>query len=253
MCGIAGFNRAAGDTFDGQAVAFALLADIESRGTHATGAAWHDVKRGKVGVSKLPVPARTWIKERGHLIESGVSNLILHTRFATQGSTANRGNNHPITSGAVVGVHNGIVYNDAELFRLAQRPRHAQVDSEAIMALLDAEGHAMLGLIRGDAALAWIKRDEPTVLHLARVVGRPLEMAQTVGGSLIFASTRSALMRAKAAGALEYAWMGTPNEATYLRVKAGRLCDTEVIDGAIVKRSYLRFDILLWRLQFPLH
>jgi hypothetical protein len=29
--------------------------------------------------------------------------------------------------------------------------------------------------------------------------------------------------------------------------------DTEVIDGAIVKRSYLRFDILLWRLQFPLY
>ena len=29
--------------------------------------------------------------------------------------------------------------------------------------------------------------------------------------------------------------------------------DTQVIDGAIVKRSYLRFDILLWRLQFPLY
>ena len=29
--------------------------------------------------------------------------------------------------------------------------------------------------------------------------------------------------------------------------------DTEVIDGAIVKRSYLRLDILLWRLQFPLY
>jgi hypothetical protein len=29
--------------------------------------------------------------------------------------------------------------------------------------------------------------------------------------------------------------------------------DTEVIDGATVKRSYLRFDILLWRLQFPLY
>ena len=29
--------------------------------------------------------------------------------------------------------------------------------------------------------------------------------------------------------------------------------DTEVIDGAIVKRGYLRFDILLWRLQFLLY
>lgn len=29
--------------------------------------------------------------------------------------------------------------------------------------------------------------------------------------------------------------------------------DTEVIDGATIKRSYLRFDILLWRLQFPLY
>ena len=29
--------------------------------------------------------------------------------------------------------------------------------------------------------------------------------------------------------------------------------DTEVIDDAIVKRSYLRFDILLWRLQFLLY
>jgi hypothetical protein len=29
--------------------------------------------------------------------------------------------------------------------------------------------------------------------------------------------------------------------------------NTEVIDGAFVKRSYLRFDILLWRLQFLLY
>jgi quercetin dioxygenase-like cupin family protein len=29
--------------------------------------------------------------------------------------------------------------------------------------------------------------------------------------------------------------------------------DTEVIDGAIVKRSYLRFEHLLWRLQFLLY
>lgn len=236
MCGIAGFNRAVGDSFDGQAVAFELLRGIEQRGTHATGVAFHDVTRNKIAMSKLPVPATRWITERGAIIPSDVDNIILHTRFATQGTTARRGNNHPIASGDVVGVHNGIVRNDDDLFRLTGAKRHAEVDSEAIMALIDTTdlGHPTetLGLLKGDAALAWIKRSDPTVLHLARVVGRPLYIAQSVGGTLLFASSPEAVHRAaKAGGLVLSALAGQPAEAIYLRVKSGVIHDHLPIEG----------------------
>lgn len=66
--------------------------------------------------------------------------VIGHNRQPTQGHKSNQANNHPITYGKVVGVHNGMIGNDHKLFASfgsEMLPRIAQVDSEIIFALVD--------------------------------------------------------------------------------------------------------------------
>lgn len=69
--------------------------------------------------------------------------VIGHTRHKTQGSPLNPDNNHPIRTGSIVGVHNGMIYNDDEVFDWLKEEskgevkRIAQVDSEAIFAAVN--------------------------------------------------------------------------------------------------------------------
>lgn len=62
---------------------------------------------------------------------------IGHCRYPTKGEPENRANNHPIISGHTVGVHNGSISNDDEIFKNFNLPRVGRVDSEAIFALID--------------------------------------------------------------------------------------------------------------------
>ena len=56
------------------------------------------------------------------------SSMILHTRMKTQGSEKNNANNHPLFSkNGIAIVHNGIIYNDKEIF--GKKERDAEVDS----------------------------------------------------------------------------------------------------------------------------
>lgn len=69
--------------------------------------------------------------------------LLGHTRLPTKGTPLNNANNHPLWVGKTVGIHNGYIRNDDELFaRLGLYPRQAEVDSEIIFRLLDQEGWA---------------------------------------------------------------------------------------------------------------
>ena len=62
-------------------------------------------------------------------------------RDYTKGHPTILANNHPIRHGAVVGIHNGIIVNDDELFAghgIERAEPEMTVDSEAIFALVDA-------------------------------------------------------------------------------------------------------------------
>ena len=64
-------------------------------------------------------------------------------RDYTKGHPRIEANNHPIRHGAVVGVHNGIIFNDDELMAAHGFERaepKMTVDSEAIFALAEAAG-----------------------------------------------------------------------------------------------------------------
>ncbi len=63
--------------------------------------------------------------------------IMLHARATTVGNTTDNRNNHPIIIEPVVGIHNGTLHNDDDLFTKyeADFPRQGEVDSEIIFRL----------------------------------------------------------------------------------------------------------------------
>src|SRR5437588_2329557 len=112
MCGIAGYSLASGSTVDRTVAARALLAGIAERGADAVGFAYRSdrdviIHKQRSGASalleRIAVPAEA-------------TQLLVHVRDYTKGHPSLAANNHPIRHGSVVGIHNGIIVNDDELF-----------------------------------------------------------------------------------------------------------------------------------------
>ena len=125
------------------------------------------------------------------------SQLLVHVRDYTKGHPSLSANNHPIRHGAGVGIHNGIIENDDELFDahgIARAEPDMTVDSEIIFALAErSRGRTAEALqkLYGSMAAAWLDEGRPELL-LARGMGRPLWLG--VGKrELFFASTKLAL------------------------------------------------------------
>lgn len=240
MCGIAGFSLSADvQRVDATTLTRALLLGIEHRGRDATGIAWHGVTKaddGEVWIHKHNVRASQFVS---HVNVTGARAVIGHTRYATKGAPEARENNHPVEHDGIVLTHNGVIYNDDEVFAGLNGPeRYGQVDSEAAAALiahaedaLDTPFHECLPLLEGSAALAWLKVDDrPGTLHLARIASSPLVVAQTRLGSLLYASTRQAILEAAMKGGFRVKYINDLPEGSYLRVVNGRITEVRRFD-----------------------
>lgn len=226
MCGIAGFSLAPRTRVDALDIARSLTLAIERRGPHATGAAWSEDDH--VWFHKQPVTARRYV--RNMPVAPTARTAILHTRFATGGVEADPSdneNNHPFSLPGVTGIHNGVVRNHEAIFEMLDADPISGTDSEAIFALLadhDWEHPTdALALVDGDAAVAWLEPDRPDTLHLARLEGRPLHIAQTVTGATFFSSTAATLDAGLRGTRAKVTWRQDVPEWTYLRVHAGRI------------------------------
>jgi hypothetical protein len=131
----------------------------ESRGKEAAGLAI--VNERALAIYKAAVPARKMIRSRAYrrylrdAFDERASSLafIGHSRLVTDGGRELNRNNQPVLTGGVVGVHNGIIVNHAQLWREhSALRRQFDVDSEIIVALLLAE------LERGTAMVAAAQR-----------------------------------------------------------------------------------------------
>lgn len=194
MCGIAGYSLSGSTTVERTLAAQALLAGIAERGADAVGYA-HRCPGGPVEIHKQRSGASALLDQV--LLPDDATEVLVHVRDYTKGHPRIEANNHPIRHGAVVGVHNGIIFNDDELMEQHGFERAEPlmtVDSEAIFALAEAaEGHAAaLEQLRGSMATAWIDERRPGTVFLARGVGRPLWIGQG-RDELFFASTKAAL------------------------------------------------------------
>jgi glucosamine 6-phosphate synthetase-like amidotransferase/phosphosugar isomerase protein len=195
MCGIAGYSLSAGSSVDRTLAAQALLAGIAERGADAVGYAYRGAGEGGIAVHKQQSGASALL-ERVRVPE-GVTQALVHVRDYTKGHPTIAANNHPVRHGAVVGIHNGIILNDDDLFaqhRIERWEPEMTVDSEAIFAIVDAFGarQAVLEELRGAMATAWLDERRPDLLYVARGVGRPLWLGHG-RCELFFASTRAAL------------------------------------------------------------
>ncbi|MBN1936818.1 MAG: hypothetical protein JW934_19310 [Anaerolineae bacterium] len=113
----------------------------QERGREAAGVALFQ-RDGTFRLFKKPLPA-------SQLVEMGPYRVILdaigpettcllgHTRMPTKGAPEENANNHPLHTGQVIGIHNGHIANDDDLFFELSLPREGQVDSEIIFRLLD--------------------------------------------------------------------------------------------------------------------
>lgn len=240
MCGIGAMSRATPSSIpDARILGRTLAMRLEERGRHATGFGW--IEKAWPHYWKMQGPASQVAFEAP--LPVGMQNLIVHTRWATNGHCPCKGayhpggscrevNNHPVVAPGIVLVHNGVLSNDDEIMKMLDYEPMGEVDSEAFAALLSAGPAALettsvpdlLELVKGNAAIAWLDGSTPELLHLARLSGRPMELGWTRRGDLLMASTRPALDRAAFLAAdMTVARYETVPEGTYMTVKAGEI------------------------------
>jgi glucosamine 6-phosphate synthetase-like amidotransferase/phosphosugar isomerase protein len=223
VCGIAGYSFGPRSRVSRTLAAQALLAGIAERGADAVGYAFRE--GDEVSVHKQQTGPSALLDCIA--LPDAAGEALVHVRDFTKGHPTILANNHPIRHGSVVGIHNGIIANDDDLFDrhgIARQEPEMTVDSEAIFALVDSFGTSpeTLAQLVGAMAAAWLDEREPGALHVARGVGRPLWIARG-RHELLFASTRSALEVAEEA--LRTTFLKSP-------VEEGRLL--RVVDGAVV-------------------
>src|ERR671911_1567006 len=193
MCGVSGYSLNPVSSVKRTLAAQALLAGIAERGAAAVGYA-HRGPSASVTVHKRRSGASELLDELH--VPSASTQVLLHVRDYTKGHPTIEANNHPIRHGAVVGVHNGIISNDEEVFAefgFRRAEPEMTVDSEAIFALLAwDDSPRVLERLRGTMATAWLDERKPGELRLARGVGRPLWLGRG-RHETFFASTRDAL------------------------------------------------------------
>ena len=194
LCGIAGYSLNRESAVDPTLAAQTLMAAISERGADAAGYCYRgpglelEVRKRQAGASelldKISVPA-------------AATQVLVHVRDYTKGHPSLNANNHPVRHGSVVGIHNGVIKNDEEIFArygFERAEEDMTVDSEAIFALAELERSRANALeeLYGSMATAWVDERDPDVLFLARGIGRPLWIGEG-GQEFFFASTREAL------------------------------------------------------------
>jgi len=232
MCGIGAFQIINSEA-TGKAVSAALLRALVSRGRDASGVAWHDDNTNETFIQKTNTAGDKLAKD----LDDAIGSVgIVHTRWATQGDPRNNANNHPIDVGGVVGVHNGHVSNDNQLIKqLTDYKRNGSVDSEAAFAHI---GHGdksrklvnRLGDIHGNAALIWMNtHDKRKRLYVSRITSSPLWIAQTDAGSVVMASTATALQQVHEETGLPFTFLYEMQEKEFMIIENGMMTDMATI------------------------
>jgi glucosamine 6-phosphate synthetase-like amidotransferase/phosphosugar isomerase protein len=228
LCGIAGYSLSDSSRVDPTLATQILMAAISERGSDAAGYCYRGpdialaIHKQRSGASRLLDSIR---------VQAKATQALVHVRDYTKGHPSLEANNHPIRHGAVVGIHNGIIRNDEEIFARRGFERAAPrmtVDSEAIFALMEQERSSAnaLGELYGSMASAWMDEREPEIVYLARGMGRPLWLGEG-RHELFFASTKAALELIESYANVSLVSREV-SEGSLLSVRDGRAAGTQV-------------------------
>jgi glucosamine--fructose-6-phosphate aminotransferase (isomerizing) len=191
MCGIFGIVTAREPS--AEALVRALFRLSESRGKEAAGLA--GVAGDRIAVLKSPVPASQLMRTavyRAYLddVVRGASRgvaLVGHSRLVTNGSQAEHANNQPVNVDGIVGVHNGIIVNDASLWEAhPELGRVGDVDTEILFRLIRRFATAERSLVGG------LRRTYAEAVGVANIA--------------VFASELDQLMLATNSGSIYYSY-----------------------------------------------
>jgi predicted glutamine amidotransferase len=239
MCGIFGLitknssylvNSHLNDFFD------CLFKLSESRGKEAAGVAF--LSDNQIKIYKKAVPASCFIKDKEYkelfkrLNDENCFVAIGHARLVTNGSMEINYNNQPVIKDRIVGIHNGIIVNDSEIWRKFPLLKHEyEVDTEAIIALvgmffkknktITKAVKNTFDIIKGSASIAFLFTDKKCLL-LATNTGSLYYYFWPQEEFLIFASERNILKKFLTTNHLPL-----ENQISHLRAKSGLLIDIE--------------------------
>jgi len=157
--------------------------------------------------------------------------FIGHTRFATHGSPTIMLNNHPVKHDNIIGVHNGVLTNHADILSVTGRDNPlTEVDSEAIFAAVNRWGHKKgLAKIHGSMVTVYADFRRLDTVMIGRSYGRSLRLGWTDRDNLIWASDQRALDALSNAGIVFTKFSG---------VSENRLLT--ICNGDIIGRTFFR-------------
>lgn len=246
MCGIFGILIGAGSNFPTQSVKPTvdhLFKLSESRGKEASGIA---IMVGQsIYVLKEPIAASKLIKldEYKRIFSGVIKNegysednlknplaIFGHSRLVTTGESELNSNNQPVIKDGAVGVHNGIIVNDLDLWKsFPTLEKRYDVDTEVFLSLLQMfrKGNEPLinavrntfGFIQGSASVAVLFEDANLAL-LATNTGSLYTCTSKTGKLLVFASEKYILKQIVSTKSLS----GLFDANTISQVKAGTGC-----------------------------
>lgn len=211
MCGLAGLvigkkARSADDLKEIRDEFSSLMVATQIRGRHATGA--FVVNKSGITYHKAALSADamvktdSWKKLMGEITADTIA-VVGHVRYATKGSPTENSNNHPITMGPIIGVHNGVIVNDCEI--CDDFPYEEEVDSAAIFSLFagvaeksrlsTAKISAALPYLDGSFAVIAADNRRRDSIFVMRDATNPLVFSKDTDRKLLWLSSTGAIMR----------------------------------------------------------
>jgi glucosamine 6-phosphate synthetase-like amidotransferase/phosphosugar isomerase protein len=219
MCCIFGIGLLKGHQFDNEStltgIVSRLFKEAESGGRKASGLSI--MKEKTVHILRRPMSATQLVSSKEYLDfmeehikleanDNKLMSIIGHCRWPTKGRASNNLNNHPQVIGDIIGVHNGVIGNDDELFSSFDSviTRKARVDTEIIFQLVnhfnkspqsktvDAIKHTT-PYLRGGYACAMHNVKHPYNFYLFRR-GNPIAIKHYSGAGAVIFGTRPSFM-----------------------------------------------------------
>ena len=195
MCGIMGYY-CFGEKKPNKDHITEMFSLLETRGRDASGFAF--VEKGHLTVHKSPIKSSLFVMTKEWKELALPTILILHTRAATQGCNKNDANNHPLfNKQGIAIVHNGIIYNDKDIFGMNKRD--GEVDSEAILQVLSIKGKddmikRLFDKLYGSFAFAAINKNKPEELILVKK-DNPIDLYYDIKNDILYFCSERRLMQ----------------------------------------------------------
>jgi glutamine---fructose-6-phosphate transaminase (isomerizing) len=213
----------------------------ESRGKEASGLALRF--SNSIHVLKEPISSSKLVKTQQYkqlfnqtLKEQGFDGeqlrapvvVLGHSRLQTNGLSEINTNNQPVVKDGAVGIHNGIIVNDAKLWKaFPSLTKKYDVDTEVFLSLVQmfkTQGKTLVEAVRsafrnieGSASVA-LEFDDSNSLVLATNTGSLYMSSSQDGKMLVFASEKYILEQTLNQGFIENWFEGSP----ITQVKAGQ-------------------------------